>query len=212
MTRDQIITLVLGRLGNRTSDSVLTAAAVLEIQALQEWYEQQPELPWFLMSEASTNATVSGENRIQLPANFLLEPEEGALWYVDSDGTRHELAKADYDDVVLASQGDPSGPPTMYAIRGLYFYLGPVPDAVYTIEMIYLKKGELLDTNIENVWTKNASQLMIAGLGRVLAGDHLHNAPLAERYARNEAGAWKALLDQTTAREMANRDLYMEDA
>ena len=167
MNRSAAVGRVQAILGFRT-DLVSTIEGAL--QDAQIDLELQPPLPWFLVTEVSSNATVKDEERVIVPVNFLQDFEEDPLWYFD--GT---LADAEQwvvlprDDLQILRANHPgSGKPKAYALVGQNYRIFPTPDAVYTLKQIYYKTDALLATNIENDWLKYAPNVLIGEAGLLL--------------------------------------------
>ena len=55
-----------------------------------------------------------------------------------------------------------SGLPTSYTLLGSEFQFAPIPDANYTLQMVYYHKPEYLsDTNASNLWLANTPDLLL---------------------------------------------------
>lgn len=82
-----------------------------------------------------------------------------------------------------------SGKPTDYTVLAAEFQLAPIPDAAYTLQMLYYAKPALLsDSNASNVFLANCPDaLLYAALGE------------AEPYLMNDARlqTWAALYDRS---------------
>jgi len=203
MLRDDAVSRVKRRLLFRTN---LDSAIVEAMQDAQQRLESEAILPWFLMSEVSSINTVSGEERVPLPVDFLRERDEDGLWYFNSAATDDsdvwlELAKDDLDDLRRAYPGE--GAPKGYALMGDYLRLFPTPDAAYTLKMSYYKTDTILSSNIENDWLKYRPWLLIAEAGMDIAlsigqgdvaqtlqvmADQQRSALIVENTSREEAG------------------------
>lgn len=203
MNRDEIITLVLNRCGNRSNDTAITSAAALELVEVQKKLEGESELPWFLETEW-TRATLDAY-RIALPEDFLLEMEDAHLYLTQVDGTDYELVKDDFDALKgKYKASDPSQPKT-YALVGDYFYFFPTPDVTYPLSMIYYaKEPELSDTVLTNRWTTYASDWLVGELGVTIAGEYTKDGEQAKIFAGHAARAQTRVLNQTIARREAN--------
>lgn len=216
MTRDELITLVLNRCGRRAADSAMTGYAQDEILRIQNRFErglQHPQtggifFPAFLLSELETSSTVDGEERIELPSRFLQEYEQGALWIKeDSDSDWKALHKDEYDVLVKEYPGE--GLPKAYALTSPYWRLFPTPNASYSLRTLVYKGEPVLDTDIENVWTKEAAELTIAELGRIIAAFYLYNGEVASAFAADRDAELLRLCNEAVAGEVANMDLRM---
>lgn len=208
MIRDTLFSLLAQRLGNRTD---LITRMATEVQLLQETKLEGHEwLPWFLETDKTTIDTTANDERIALPVDMLGEIEEEALWVVDSTQEQPlvPLRKMDYDDMIRMYPG--TGQPKAYAVGADYIFLGPVPDAVYTITLRYMAKDATLSTNIENKWLKHASDVVIAELGAIMAKQHMQFFELAATFEQDAQKAWNRLYTKHVARQEANHERVME--
>ena len=168
MTRDEAIVQMRRDLGFNSNIDV--AILIDALKSAQVSLEREPELPFFLTSEITELTTVSGDEELDLPTGFLTLAENDNLWLFDStaDTPWKELPKADYDALRRKHAASDDAEPEAYSLDNLYFRLFPTPDAVYTLKMTYMKKDEVLDTNIENKWLEFFPTLMISlGIKRV---------------------------------------------
>lgn len=209
MTRDEALTLLLRRAGQREGDTKLKNQIIEEMKLAQTSMEQGGVQirgggvfwPNFLISEVSTATTTVDEPRMDLPNDFLMEVEDGALFVKDSSKWFH-LEKEEWD--ILRSNNLDSGRPEYYAALGDYFYLFPVPDKQYTLKLIYYQSAGDLDTDIENRWLQYAPHLLIARVGATMAEQYLYDNQLAQRFQREEAEFAQQLYNAEVAREQAN--------
>lgn len=158
-------------LGFRTD---LTQATLTQLTRAQEELERGPTYPWFLLSEEATTLTSENARRVQLPPDFIAEYEYGALWYVpdDVEVDELELDKKDYDDLRKSYGTTAMGPPCAYAKDGFYFRIFPLPDAEYTLKMLYYKKDQPISsvsTDATNKWLTYAPNVLIGKAGKILA-------------------------------------------
>lgn len=169
MLRSVAVDRIQVKLGFRTDQE---ANIILALQDSQAKLELRPLLPWFLKTEISSISTVADEERVPLPADFIREDEESALWYFDATATEdeekwNELIKDDQSVLRHAHPGE--GVPLNYSIHGTYFRIFPTPDDAYLLKLAYYAKAALLTSNIENVWLEHASDLMIGLAGKDIA-------------------------------------------
>lgn len=206
MTRDDVITLLGYRLESRTD---LVERIMLEMRLVQSTILEEHEwLPWFLESELAEASTTSGEWRVPVPEDFLMEMEPAALWITDADGVRKELKKMDMD--VAAERYSGTGCPQVYALHGNYFYLFPTPDQAFPLQMLYYARDtDMAAENVETNWLKYAPDLVIACVGREVAEKHIQNGALAASFAADIVPAWLRLLNKHTARVEANQSRSM---
>jgi len=201
MNRGAAVSLIAGRLGNRTG---LSASIAAEITAAQEELEQMPELPWFLINKGSLATDASPWTIPTAFSGFIREvDEQNPLWYQSTtDSNRWEpIIKDDYEVLRANSDLDGEGTPQYYAIVGDLLYLFPKLSTVYAFnfEFFYFKKDTVMTLDAdENNWLKNASALLIAKAGLAVArflrdpeGVKLftqdYNLHLAQLGARNAA-------------------------
>jgi hypothetical protein len=206
---------ILGRSGTDLRTQIIASMNLAKRQL-----EGSPFLPWFLITEVSSATTVIGEERLTLPTNFLREvEEEGALFIYDTSGVTSttenewiELVK--WDNETLRNEysdlADSRARPTHYALVGNYFKLYPVPDANYTVKMLYY--GKVTDfsagTDTENVWLKWAPDLLIARAGLWVARrvrDKTAQAIFAEEFK----AALQRVRVEDEARRQANFSQWM---
>lgn len=209
MTRDQLITQVLQRVGKRTD---LQADAELEILTVQAVLEEHQWLPWFLLTEDSSTTTTINEDRVEVPDDFLLEDDDQALWLYDSSNTDNAWKPLDKDELdVLRARYPGTGRPRAYALRGDYFILFPTPDAEYQLRMVYYGRDVALDTNVENKWTKHAPDLVIAELCLILAEEYIKDVESAAGFKEKVKRAWDRVSRKSIARAEAGMQRTMGD-
>jgi hypothetical protein len=210
MLRDDAVVLVQEKLGYRSD---LKDSIIRNMKLAQSQLELGPTKPWFLLSEDSTTTLTPEESRVGLPDDFLCETEDAALIYVPDDVDEEEwiLGKRDYDTLLKTYKGvvlpSVARPPRYYALRGDYFIIFPKPDAAYTLKMVYYKRGESLDTNIENVWLKQCPYLLMGKAGLLVSPG------LRDLNATNTFNSWEregrlAMYTRNEDREHAGRDDY----
>ena len=214
MIRDTAVDLLMKRLGNR-KDAALRDTIISEMVYVQEdMLEQDPTLPWFLVSELADATTTVDDDRVVLPGDFLQEFEDGALYVLDDSGTELELFREDWDYLKQKVTG--SGRPRYYDLVGDYIMLRKVPDEQYTLKMRYYKKAASLagtygdSANIENKWLEYASALLIAETGVVVAAQHLQSDKMAQLFMKQADLARNQLLRKNTAMAESNKSRLME--
>lgn len=209
MTRDQLIARMRVVLGFRHADK--EAEIVAELKAAQQDLEKLPDLPWFLKTEVASKSTEADEERVNLPSNFLREQEDGALFYFNSTATDDadkwvELVKDFTTEHRKNLPGE--GAPLGYTLDELYFRIFPTPDAVYLLKMRFFKSDTVLDSNVENEWTKHAPNLLGGIAGQTIAGG-LRDSGAMQIFASWEARGLRQLLVDNQAREDANFEYVM---
>lgn len=148
-----------GTLQNRIADELtrgdLTAQIQNAIQSAIRFYES--ERFWFNEGE-STASTAAGNQAYGVPADFL-EPDELT---VTVSGNRYLLTPRPWiwmRDMSVTSVS--RGHPTDWAYYADQFWLYPVPDAVYTLTLSYLKRlPDLVVAGDSNAWTAHGEELI----------------------------------------------------
>lgn len=211
MTRDDVVTLLALNLGNRTD---LNDAIILQMMLQQETQLEGSGRfqPWFLITERAFNTMTIGESRLALPDDFLMEVEEQGLWIFDAAGGTHELLKGSEQDLLREYKDTDPGQPQAYSMAGHHITVYPAPDWEYPAFFRYAAQDQKLSTNIENNWLKYASDLMIAVVGKEIAGKTLQNDKLAATYERDILPAWERLYRLHESRAHTNRDYTMGEA
>lgn len=205
MLRDKAISIIARRLGNRTD---LDADILDEMQLVQESLEHGDKLPFFLLSEMASTSTTADEERVVLPGDFLKEYEEGALWYYDASAAEQwtPLTRAAMEELKGAELG--TGEPQYYALADNYIRLAPIPDAVYSLKMLYYAEDTVLDTDIENNWLKYAPEWIIAETGARVA-TYIQNDKLVQRFMQDILTSSDRFWRYAEARKHSNQDYRM---
>ena len=217
MLRDTAILLLMQRSGN-LQDSAIRDLMIAEMDFVQTVeLERGLHLPWFLLSETSSIVTTGSESRLPIPADFLREYDDGALWVYDTiqGNPWGKLVKDSYESLTARNLGN--GRPRFYSLVGENFILFPTPDAAYTVKMKYYQKGASLagsyggTGNVENVWLKYAPDLLLAKTGLIYAGQYEQSPERANLFQAQAQVALKRIVDENTARENANVEQTMGD-
>lgn len=206
MTRDEVVTLLGQRFGNRTD---LGSRIVTEMQLAQSTkLERHHWLPWFLEGNVSPLTVVVGTAEIALPAGFLGEIEDEVLWIREPGATTYgTLDRLGKDQIALQSD---NVRPQAYTIdeANLVLMPGP-PDIAYELKWRAYLADTVLTANVENKWLKYAPDLMIAVVGQALC-HHTQRFDALSVYQQDEQKAWDTLLRLHVSREEANRERLME--
>jgi len=221
MTRDQLISLVLARLGQRQKDTKLQQAAVDEGTQIQiNTLEKADFKPWFLLSDYEETTVKANDYKVSLPQRFLEEWEEGSLWYVPDPTNPTEriaLPKKDYD---MASAKYPGpGDPKCYSLAESHFLLSPVPTTDILLQMRYYKGEEVMSEPYgmanqvipSNAWTTYASDWYMGELGLILATFYTQDANAATNFQAYAQAAKRRVYVETIARIEANASRVMGD-
>ena len=135
------------------------------------------------MLKVVTTATVAGDSTVELPSDYLqmrdlhmnTNPVQTLGYQSPSNFYRNTNAAI-------------SGVPLQYTVLAQEFQLAPIPDGIYTLQMIYYATPPYLTTsNTSNVFLANCPDLLLYGaLGE------------AEPYLMNDArlATWAAMYDR----------------
>jgi hypothetical protein len=136
------------------------------------------------MLVVATADTVGGDSTVGMPTDFL----EMRDIHVNLNPVVQLSYKAP-NAFYSSGKSTLSGKPTEYTVLAAEFQLAPIPDAAYTLQMLYYAKPELLsDSNASNVFLANCPDaLLYAALGE------------AEPYLMNDARlqTWASLYDRS---------------
>lgn len=202
MTTDEMIS----QLGSLLGDiSTLDAQILTELRLAQTQAERGPLLPWFLLKEAYT-LTSAGSGVIEIPDDFLREAEDGGFAVI-LDGKFENLCKYGLDDLREEYEGEASGRPEYYALLGTEFWVFPLPDAEYRIQMHYYKKDtQLAVGDSGNLWSTYYPDLLIGLAGQNLCL-HQRTLDIKPRFDEMVMVARQQLVVDNTAREMQNMEM-----
>lgn len=143
------------------SDGSLDTQIALEIQSAIDHYKRQRF--WF-NEGASTASTVAGSSglSIAVPEDWI---EFDEMTITDGNGIVDDLVKLTWRDFIRDGYLDTTvtSQPEYWAYFRDQFYLGPCPDAVYTLTLYYVKAfPDLSADGDENPWTNEAEALIRA--------------------------------------------------
>lgn len=220
MTRDQIISNVLSRLGERGKDVRLQQASVLELQNVQrDRLESADFKPWFILSDFEYTMTTVADQRVALPTYFLEEYEEGSLLYRPDVNTAWlPLVKGDLDQTqgYRRMTGWPPGIARSYSLVGLNFVLEVPPLVSYQLAMLYYKAEPVLPEPylqpgpvVTNKWMTFAPEWLMCELGALLAAYHIRDPDAAGAFRQDADKAKQRLFVQHIARAEANAERIM---
>jgi len=135
------------------------------------------------MLKSVTTATVAGDNTVELPSDFLEVPD---LFMV-----RNPPQPLNYSSPSAFTRNArtwESGKPLDYTVLANDFQLAPVPDGVYTVQMLYFAAPAFLsDSNTSNVFLANTPDVLLYG-----------SLLEAEPYLMNDAriNTWGTMFDR----------------
>lgn len=209
MLRDDAAGIAQTLLGFR-GDQVANFATMF--QFVQNQLEMGPIRPWFLLQEDSLVRTAIGDERIEIPADFIAECDELPLRYRPDDyptddevqlrKDSYELLKKNFAPSTILP-GVTQQIPQAYARVGYYFRIFPLPDANYAIRLIYYAKDTVLSSNIENKWLKWSPDILIGKAGKLLATG-LRDAGAYGEFAKMEAAGMDRLLRENEEQKVVN--------
>lgn len=202
MTRDEVVKLLAWRLGNRKDigERIISEMRFVQSQVL----EQNPWLPWFLEKDWEGATLTAGATAISLPADYLAEIEDEPLRLIASDGAVIELVKELPSD--LAKTVSSGGGLSAYSVTPSQILFNTSADIPYALQWRYMGKAEdFAAADTETPWLAYASDLVMAALGEIIAGQHLFNATLAQGFAVNKQTAWNRLMAKDTSVREVNQ-------
>jgi hypothetical protein len=196
MTGQECVALLMARLGGRRG---IEANVVLELNEAQtKKLEKTTFFPWFLQVDtniAGTNlVTVVNREYVDLPADFLgFDEEQGGLFYNDASAgadpwvpvpkDSYPFFKERYRDP-QASAAQATGAPAVFDIIGTRLYVRPIPDAVYSLRLLYMQKqAAIANDGTTNKWLEHASDWLMGEAGIMLGGFQHQNSELGSGFA-----------------------------
>jgi len=120
-------------------------------------YRMRREVRIRQMLKSATTVTVSGDARVEMPADFL----EVRDFVVVGNPTQplNYLSPSALSRNVKSST---TGKPTEYTILASEFQLSPVPSSVYTLQVLYYATPTLLsDSNSSNAFLANVPDMLL---------------------------------------------------
>lgn len=191
------------RMGNRQD---LEGPIKTEFKLVQRSILEGAEFkPWFALGEFASAPLTVDDNRLPVPADFLREAEEGALYYI-GDNAEHALAKRDLDELRRAFKGASKGPPEFYALAGDYFRIFPWPDKLYRMRLMYYRSQPLCEEPSDtNAWLTYAFDVCVAEVGLKMGSYNVDDKKLKE-FAQERSTAWRRLMVEHEARDHTNRE------
>ena len=135
------------------------------------------------MIKVATAPTVAGDATVSLPSDFV------AMKDLHLQGNPPQTIKfLSTSNFFRNARTAQSGLPSRYTLLGAEFQFAPIPDSVYTLQMVYFYQPEYLsDTNSSNLWLAETPDLLLyAALGE------------AEPYLMNDErlNTWASMYDR----------------
>lgn len=210
MLRSEIISLIQARLGNRSG---LDDQIIAEMGLAQTYFEQAPELPWFLRKISTDLYVFPGTFRVALPVDFIREYEDVPLYYV-TDPQNIPLQKGEYDRWQML-YGDKSVPttdpnPVAYSLSGPELYVFPRVQETKQLEQNYYAKAQTLTggEDIETVWTAQVPLLFVGYVGAQIAR-HLRDPEGVSLFTADYQQAADVLRRENESRKQAAMQVFM---
>lgn len=196
-TAGDLVTLIAGRIGNRTD---LGTTILAEMIAAQRVLEKSPPYPWWLatvwsagISAASTSLTSLGFIEFVEDSLFVLGPTGGTAY-----SPPRPLSGSHYAHAVQAVLE--RGLIKNYTLVGDTAYWNPSPDLAYDIKgIMYTKDTVLVNTSSSNLWTNQGDDLLMAYTGFEVASS-LRDMGAMERFAGSKQVARARMSSENTSR------------
>lgn len=215
MLRDDAISEIkfgLGRITTTDLDSNI-ASALRQAQRLSE--QMVESLPWFLETYYDYSIAV-GATSLTLESDFLIERRmeraESPLLCIRNGVVVAYIEKIDqqdlYADWLTATSTDI---PKAYTLYGTSLFFGPPAASAYTLRHFYYKKDTTLTNNIENLWLREAPDLLIGLAGARLAVD-LEYPEAAGKFNSIYVSAKTSLDSKNFHRRYSGRQISYGDA
>lgn len=206
MNRTAAVALIEQGLGFRSGDE---AKIVVALQQAQRLLEKGKTLPEFLRVNDEALVIPVGANLIPLPDRFIRVADDNEPYYVSLTASRVSLERVDRN-TSLTFLGADAGYPKAYRIEAgsPYIYVYPNRDVEYTAVWSYYRGGEILDTDIENVWLEHNPEILIGKAGMLIAEDLVAEGPYA-KFQKMHQEAWASGFAHDELDREADAPLYM---
>lgn len=217
MQRDTAVDLLMGRLGRRTNAS-LKNDIINEMVFVQENILEGGEfLPWFLITNDDTLATVADSEEVTLPTDFIREWEDGKLWRLTDEGTWKEIVREDY--AYIKAKYPEAGTPRFYDRDETRLFFRPIPIEVLSLDLWYYASDASLagtyggtGSTVENGWLQWASDWLLAETGFIIATQYIKEDPnLATAFEKQIMRARDRVYARDTEWREANKNRRMGD-
>jgi hypothetical protein len=110
------------------------------------------------VKKLNAQALVSGTENYALPSDFL----NVALMQIETEEDPLAAVDIGYIETYTAKFGTGDATPKVYAIHNGYFYLRPIPDAVYTLNEYYFYKTTDLNSSSDTPFNSIADEALIS--------------------------------------------------
>jgi hypothetical protein len=183
------------RIGRR-SDITLSDASFYVNMAYQEIAASEPSA---LMETLTVSSTTSGENRVELPADYM---EMRTLsWYTTGESSAQTLRRMSVEHIDAQGPGT-LGRPDRYALYNNWLELWPSPDSAYSLQMRYVAypSDMTATTAVPSLATEWRPAVLY--LAEALLHEHVGNA-VEGAYARTNYVGYVSQLRNVEARRQA---------
>lgn len=134
--------------------------------------------------KVATATTTGADSTVELPADFIAMKDI----HISSTDPIHTITYQTVSNFFRNTRATSSGVPNFYTVMGSEFRFAPIPDAAYTLQMVYYYKPAYLSSTVSsNVWLAYAPDLLLyATLGE------------AEPFLMNDEriATWAAMYDR----------------
>lgn len=214
-TRDTLVGIIKMRMGNYNNVAV-DEHIKTELQLQQDVLEQEASLPWFLVKQADVACTAGSGlvpeltvDRGGVTCDFLAEyEEEYPSIYMTAEGYEKRVYIAKEDHNALYSGQTILGS-THYAVNTREapagrFEVMPAPTEDWHFVQSAYFADVPLDSDIANLWTKYAPDLLIAVVGVIISGQYTALEKFEAKFQRQEAAARLRMAKINTMKEEEN--------
>lgn len=136
------------------------------------------------MLKVVTTTTTSADGTVEIPADFLAMKDI----HISSSNPIQTVTFQSTSNFFRNTRATASGLPVFYTALGSEFRFAPIPDAAYTLQMLYYYKPAYMSSTVSsNLWLANTPDLLLyASLGE------------AEPFLMNDErlATWSAMYDR----------------
>jgi len=206
MFRSEAITIIKRGLGFRQTQDAAIVAALKEAQRDLELGQTLPN--WLLVFDEAVVTTV-GVATVALPTGFLRFHEDYPLYVIDDEGRRVSVPRKQQVEARDAYGSVTDGATRVFVQdTKARLTLLPTPTTVYSLYVTYYKAAVVLDSEVENLWLKNAPNYLVGMAGLKVAAD-LRDKAGVERFSKMAQIGNKGFLGDVVEDELAGRPLLM---
>lgn len=142
MNLSQLRQSVLSRMGLTSADALFTSTVLTElVNEAVHAIETENDWPW--LEAITTHSTTAGTQTLTVPTDWLRTRN---LWITDNG----PLTNTGFTDLRARFEASVQGQPAMYSVTADTIYLGPTPDAVYTVNHHYIKREPDLTSDTDS--------------------------------------------------------------